>query len=66
MLNCSYGGREWSGHGVGVVQSPVVYSNALLSVRYDASSNLLKERFRLEAKASLEWSPDPDSLGLQR
>lgn len=51
---------------MGVVQSPVACSNALLSTRYDAEDALLKERYRLEAKASLEWASDADSYGLHR
>lgn len=66
FLNRSYGGQEWSGHGVGVVNSPVAYSNVRLSARHDAEAALMKERYRLEAKASIEWASDADNLGLHR
>lgn len=61
-----YGGHEWTGHGVGVVESPVVYSNAFLVARHDAEDDLRRERIRLEAKSSLDWVPDTDDLGLHR
>ncbi|CAM9409360.1 unnamed protein product [Scytosiphon promiscuus] len=61
-----YGGHEWIGHGVGVVESPVVYSNAFLVARHDAEDELRRERMRLEAKSSLDWVPDADKLGLHR
>ncbi|CAM9110180.1 unnamed protein product, partial [Hapterophycus canaliculatus] len=61
-----YGGHQWTGHGVGVVASPVVCSNAFLVARHDAEDDLRRERIRLEAKSSLDWVPDPDNLGLHR
>ncbi|CAM9382860.1 unnamed protein product [Ectocarpus sp. 8 AP-2014] len=61
-----YGGHEWAGHGVGVVQSPAVYSNAFLIARQDAGSALREARHRLDAKASMDWVADTDILGLHR
>lgn len=66
LLNFSYGGQEWSGHGVGVANSPAIYSNVHLSARHDAQDALMNERYRLEAKASSEWASDADDLGLHR
>ncbi|CAN0050569.1 unnamed protein product [Ectocarpus sp. 12 AP-2014] len=61
-----YGGHEWAGHGVGVVQSPAVYSNAFLIARQDAGNALREARYHLDAKASLDWVADTDILGLHR
>ncbi|CAN0382697.1 unnamed protein product [Ectocarpus sp. 12 AP-2014] len=61
-----YGGHEWAGHGVGVVQSPAVYSNAFLIARQDAENALRVARYHLDAKASLDWVADTDILGLHR
>lgn len=65
-MKYSYGGREWSGHGVGVVYSPAVYSNPFLTTRHDAEETLLEERHRLETKALVGWIPDVDNLGLHK
>ncbi|CAM9388702.1 unnamed protein product, partial [Ectocarpus sp. 4 AP-2014] len=61
-----YGGHERPGHGVGVVQSPAVYSNAFLIARQDAENALREARYRLDAKASMDWVADTDILGLHR
>lgn len=51
---------------MGVVQSPALYSNPFLTSRQDAKDALLEERYRLNAKALMEWVPDEDNLGLHR
>ncbi|CAM9278686.1 unnamed protein product, partial [Ectocarpus sp. 12 AP-2014] len=56
----------WAGHGVGVVPSPAVCSNAFLVERQDAGNALREARYRLDAKASLDWVADTDILGLHR
>eukprot|EP00903_Cladosiphon_okamuranus_P013183 g12296.t1 len=61
-----HSGKEWGGHGVGVVESPAVYSNPFLTTRHDAKDALLEERYRLEAKAWMGWIPDVDNLGLHK
>lgn len=66
MLSYRYGGHEWAGHGVGVLRSAVVYSNPFRVTRYDAEGALREQRYRLQAKASMEWIPDVDPRGLHR
>ncbi|CAM9771885.1 unnamed protein product [Ectocarpus sp. 4 AP-2014] len=61
-----YGGHELAGHGVGVVQSPAVCSNAFLVERQDAGNALREARYLLDAKAPLDWVADTDVLGLHR
>ncbi|CAM9181074.1 unnamed protein product [Ascophyllum nodosum] len=68
LLNLAqiYGGNNLNGHGVGVVRSPVVYSNVFLKSRYDARAVLHGQRCRLEAQPTTEWIPDLENLGLHR
>lgn len=49
-----------------MIRSPVTYSNAFLTTRYDAQGALFEHRHRLHAKAAVEWTPDVDTLGLHR